>query len=100
VPLGVPISFGVAVHGVFSVTVLAVGFLTVNFYELEFNFGHGSGFGWLNITAMPGSVGTAKQAAAQNEREAEDEFGFHNMLAFKKTAIERTPKINPFTTNN
>jgi hypothetical protein len=85
--LGVPISVGIAVHRVFSVTVLAVGFLTVHFYELEFNFGHGGilrGNAYHNICLV---CVTDKETAAQNEREAEDDFGFHGFSVGRSVAV-------------
>ena len=84
VPLGIPKGVGVAVHGIFSVTVLASGFLAVHFDELEFDFSHPGSFLGLNTTVVPGNSGTAQQTAAQHKREAEEEFGFHGLLVAKK----------------
>src|ERR1019366_291568 len=76
-PQGMPIGVGVAIHGFFSAVVRAIGFLAVHSYELELNSGEGSDFGWLNIMVIADGSKPAKQTAAQNEREAEEEFGVH-----------------------
>src|SRR5690242_10646841 len=77
-PLGVPNGVGVAIHRVFSVTVLAVDFLAVHFYELKCDVDGGADFGWPNIRLMTNGSRTTEQSAAQNEREAEEKFGVYH----------------------